>query len=169
MFYNHIAEKNGRNENATQSFDKNECVFNISAKIQMCLEKDMNCFRRSTATTEGLNNIQRFGEKRKQHTNVAITLCTKKGSCYGSLTLFSHCDEMKDWPKQAAKHAYDDTYKMTTAVAEHIPSNSQQKQSLTGICLGYIPAIGPKAKDAFLISPWDLLLSSLLNSNYRLV
>ena len=58
MFYNHIAEKNGRNENATQSFDKNECVFkNISAKIQMCLEKDMNCFRRNTATTEGLNNI----------------------------------------------------------------------------------------------------------------
>ena len=132
----------------------------------MCLEKDMNCFRRNTATTEGLNNIQRIGEKRKQHTNVAITLCTKKGSCYGSLTLFSHCDEMKDWPKQAAKHAYDDTCKMT-AVAEHIPSNSQW--SLTGICLGYIPAIGPKAKDAFLISPWDLLLSSLLNSNYRLV
>ena len=67
----------------------------------MCLEKDMNCFQSS-----GLTKNRGLRKKRKQHTNVAITLCTKKGSCYGSLTLFSHCDEMKDWPKQGAKHAY---------------------------------------------------------------
>ena len=60
----------------------------------------------SVLQSSGLTKNRGLRKKRKQHTNVAITLCTKKGSCYGSLTLFSHCDEMKDWPKQGAKHAY---------------------------------------------------------------
>ena len=43
LFYNYVAEKMEETKMQHKALTKNECVFNISAKIQMCLEKDMNC------------------------------------------------------------------------------------------------------------------------------